>query len=163
MSGFPRERPERRKDGRATMTLSPGLGVALLRVTLGVIFVMHGYLGLAVIGPDGIARYTTRMGYPAALGPALGWYMVLAHSLGGLLLILGLFTRWAALAQVPIMASAFFLYHLRQGFFLTGIVVDQARGTVIAGGYEYTLLVLAATITLVLAGGGALALDRRGR
>ena len=61
------------------------------------------------------------------------------------------------------MASAFFLYHLRQGFFLTGIVVDPARGTAIAGGFEYTLLVLAATVTLVLAGGGALALDSRRR
>jgi putative oxidoreductase len=143
------------------MTSLPGIGLALLRVTLGVIFVMHGYLGLMVIGPDAVGGYTTGMGYPAALGPALGWYMVLAHGIGGLLLILGLFTRWAALAQVPIMASAFFLYHIRQGFFLTGMVVDQARGTAIAQGFEYVLLVLAATVTLVLAGGGALALDRR--
>ena len=141
--------------------LSTGLGLAALRVTLGVIFLMHGYLALAVIGPDAVGGYTTRMGYPAALGEALGWYLIVAHGVGGILLILGLFTRWAALAQVPIMASAFFLHHLRQGFFLTGIVVDAAKGIAIAGGYEYTLLVLAATVTLVLAGGGALALDRR--
>jgi putative oxidoreductase len=136
------------------MTSSHGLGLAVLRVTLGVIFAMHGYLGLSVIGPAGIAGYTTRMGYPAALGPALAWYLILAHSIGGILLVLGLFTRWAAAAQLPIMASAFFLHHLRQGFFLTGIVVDPAQGRAIAGGYEYTLLVLAATVTLVLAGGG---------
>jgi putative oxidoreductase len=145
------------------MTSSQGLGLAVLRMALGVIFLMHGYLGLAVIGPAGIAGYTTRMGYPAALGSALAWYLILAHSIGGILLVLGLWTRWAALAQVPIIASAFFLHHLRQGFFLTGIVVDQARGVAIAGGYEYTLLVLAATVTLVLAGGGALAVDRRAR
>ena len=101
------------------------------------------------------------MGFPAALGSALAWYLILAHSIGGLLLILGLWTRWAALAQLPIMASAFFLHHLRQGFFLTGIVVDPVKDVAIAGGYEYTLLVLAATVTLVLAGGGALALGRR--
>jgi putative oxidoreductase len=136
------------------MTSSHGLGLAVLRVTLGVIFAMHGYLGLSVIGPAGIAGYTTRMGYPAALGPALAWYLILAHSIGGILLVLGLFTRWAAAAQLPIMASAFFLHHLKQGFFLTGIVVDPAQGRAIAGGYEYTLLVLAATVTLVLAGGG---------
>jgi putative oxidoreductase len=145
------------------MTVQSGLGLALLRVTLGVIFLMHGYFALAVVGPSGIAGYTARMGYPAALGPALGWYLIVAHSVGGLLLILGLFTRWAALAQVPIMASAFFLHHLGQGFFLTGIVVEPARGIAIAGGYEYTLLVLAATVTIVLAGGGTLSLDRRGR
>ena len=99
--------------------LSTGLGLAVLRVTLGVIFLMHGYLALAVIGPDAVGGYTTRMGYPAALGEALGWYLIVAHGVGGILLILGLFTRWAALAQVPIMASALFLHHLRQGFFLS--------------------------------------------
>ena len=145
------------------MTLTSGVGVAVLRVTLGLIYVMHGYLGLAIIGPSGIAGYTTRMGYPAALGPALGWYLIVAHSLGGILLIVGLFTRWAALVQVPIVASALLLHHLRQGFFLTGIVVDPARGVAIAGGYEYILLVLAGTLTLVLAGSGALALDRHRR
>jgi hypothetical protein len=61
------------------------------------------------------------------------------------------------------MASAFFLHHLRQGFFLTGIVVDPAKDVAIAGGYEYTLLVLAATLMLVLTGGGALGFDRRDR
>ena len=144
------------------MTFSRGLGLAVLRVTLGVIFLMHGYLTFVHIGPANAAGYTARMGYPAALGPALAWYLIVAHSVGGVLLIVGLFTRWAAAAQLPIMASAFFLHHLRQGFFLTGVVVDPAKGVAIAAGYEYTLLVLAATLTLVLAGGGALALDRRG-
>ena len=61
------------------------------------------------------------------------------------------------------MASAFFLHHLRQGFFLTGIVVDPARGVAIAGGYEYTLLVLAATRDPRPRGWRPLALDRRAR
>jgi putative oxidoreductase len=145
------------------MTFSQGIGVALLRATLGVIFLLHGHLALNVLGPQALAGYTTRMGYPAALGPALAWYLILAHTIGGILLIIGLWTRWAAAAQLPIMASALFLHHLRQGFFLTGIVVDPAKDVAIAGGYEYTLLVLAATVTLVLTGGGALGIDRRGR
>ena len=142
------------------MSLSPALGLAVLRVTLGVIFAMHGYLAAAVIGPAGIAGYTARMGYPAALGPALAWYLILAHGIGGILLVLGVATRWAALAQLPIMLSALLLHHLQQGFFLTGIVVDAAAGRAIAGGYEYVLLVVAATVTLVLAGGGRPALGR---
>jgi uncharacterized membrane protein YphA (DoxX/SURF4 family) len=125
----------------------------VLRVTLGVIFVMRGYLALTVIGPSGVAGYTTRMGYTAALGPALGWDPIFAHTVGGILLILGVFTRWAELAQLPIMASAFFPHHLRHGFLPTDIVVDATRGTAIAGDYQYTLLVLAATVTLALSGG----------
>ena len=143
------------------MTFWPGFGLTVLRVTLGVIFLLHGHLALNILGAEAVAGYTTRMGYPAVLGPVLAWYLIVVHAIGGLLLIVGLWTRWAALAQLPIMASAFFLHHLRQGFFLTGIVVDPAEDIAIAGGYEYTLLILAAIVTLVLAGGGALGVDRR--
>jgi putative oxidoreductase len=145
------------------MTFSQGLGLTVLRVTLGAIFLMHGHLALNVLGAEAVAGYTTRMGYPAVIGLGLAWYLIVVHSIGGLLLIVGLWTRWAAAAQLPIMASAFFLHHLKQGFFLTGVVVDPAKGVAIAAGYEYTLLVLAATVTLVLAGGGALAIDRSSR
>ena len=136
-------------------------GATVLRIVLGVIYIMHAYLALVVFGPSGMVAYQAKAGVPF---PELAtWYLILAHSIGGLLLILGLWARWAAVAQLPIMASAFFLHHLRQGFFLTGIVVDPAKGIAIAGGYEYVLLILAATLTLVLAGGGALAIDQRSR
>lgn len=131
-------------------------GITLLRLVLGVIYVMHGYLGLVVLGAGALGGYVIRMGYPSAYAPALAWYAILAHTVGGLFLILGLWTRWVALAQVPIMASAVFLLHLRQGFFMKGIILDAA-----AGGYEFSLVVLVATLALVLLGGGALALDGR--
>ena len=129
-----------------------GCGIAIARVVLGAIFVMHGYLALAVVGPAEIAGYTIGMGYPAALAPALAWYLIVVHLTGGACLVLGLVTRWAALANLPIIASAFFLH---------GIVIDAATGRAIAGGSEYTLLVLAVTVMLILTGGGALALRDR--
>lgn len=123
-------------------------GTALLRIWLGVLFVMHGYLGAVVLGPDAIAGYTTRMGFPAASGIALGWYLIAAHLVGGALLVIGLWTRAAALVNVPVMASAVFLLHLPEGFFMTG-----------AGGYEFTLTVLVATLAVMLLGPGALSVD----
>jgi putative oxidoreductase len=123
-------------------------GILLLRVMLGVIYVMHGYLGLVVIGPAGLAAYAIRMGLPPGLAPLLAWYHIAAHLGGGVLLLLGLWTRWAALAQVPSMASAVFLLHWKPGFFMSA-----------GGGYEFALLVLVATVTLILTGGGALAAD----
>jgi putative oxidoreductase len=136
-------------------------GVTLIRVVTGVVYVMHGYLAFAVLGPAAVAGYTRAMGFPEAAGPLLAWYLVVAHGLGGLALVLGVATRWAALVQVPIILSALLLHHLRQGFFMTGIVVDAARGQAVAGGYEYTLLLLAVTVALVLLGGGALSSDGR--
>jgi putative oxidoreductase len=141
-----------------------GYGLALLRVVLGLIYLMHGYLALVLVGPGGFGSYAARMGYPVALAPLLAWYLIAAHLVGGALLVVGLWTRWAALAQLPIMASALFLLHFGQGFFLRGIALDQAAGQVMVGGMEYDLLVLVATVTLVLTGAGALGLDgRRGR
>jgi putative oxidoreductase len=139
----------------------PALGAALLRVMLGVIFVMHGYYGLVVLGPSTVAGFITRMGYPARFATVLAWYLIVIHFFGGVMLIVGFLTRWAALAQLPIMASAVFLLHLQQGFFMRGIVVDAPAGRAIAGGYEYSLLVLVATVAVILLGPGWLAADRR--
>ncbi len=42
-------------------------------------------------------------------------YIVLAHLVGGTLLVIGLSTRLAALAQIPILSGAVFLVHLEEG------------------------------------------------
>ena len=79
--------------------------------------------------------------------------------MGGALLILGLWTEPAALAQVPIMATlVFFIHHWNEGFFLRSVV--DAGGQAIVGGYAYALLILAATIAVSLLGAGDFALGR---
>lgn len=139
------------------MYTAPAWGLALLRVVLGVIFIMHGYFAFAVLGPARTADYVVRLGNPPALGTPLAWYLIVAHVLGGLLLVLGLWTLVAALAQVPIMAAAVFLLHAPQGFFMK--VVESPEGRPTLAGYEFSLLVLTATLTIVLAGPGAPSVD----
>jgi len=138
------------------------LGVAVLRITLGVIYVMHGYLGASVLGPAAMAQYVRRAGLPETFAEPFAWYVIVAHLVGGLMLIVGFWTAVAALAQLPIMAGAVFLHHLPQGFFMRALVVDKATGPV-AGGYEFALLALAATVALVFTGGGSLSIDGRRR
>ncbi|HEX6212034.1 MAG TPA: DoxX family protein [Methylomirabilota bacterium] len=148
-----------------TAAEAPAWGATLLRLTLAVIYVMHGWYGLAVLGAQGAAGYIIRMGYPPALAPALAWYLIVVHLVGGWAMLLGVGTRVAALLQIPIMASALFLHHLSQGFFMRALTVETATGPRhIAGGYEYVLLVLAATLALALTGPGRLSVDEwRGR
>jgi len=133
-----------------------GFGATVLRVVLGVIFVLHGYLGLFVLEPAGVAAFITLMGLP--VGKLLAWYLILAHVVGGLMMIVGLWTRWAALANIPVMLVAMLLFHISQGFFMKAVVADAAAGQARVVGIEYPLLVLAATLSLVLLGGGALAM-----
>ena len=122
-------------------------GATILRVALGIIFVMHAYLALFVYGIHGTITFQRSLGLPV---PEVGaWYVILAHGVGGAMIVLGVFTRWAALVNLPIMAGAFFLVHLKQGFFMGK-----------DGGYEYVFLVLAANMAIVFLGPGALALRK---
>ena len=121
-------------------------GVTVLRVFLGVVYIMHAYLAAFVYGPSGMIAFQTARGIPF---PEIGaWYLILAHGLGGICLALGLFTRWAALANVPVMLGALLFIHLKSGFWAH------------KGGYEYVLVLLVATLAVAMIGGGALSLKR---
>ncbi len=71
-----------------------------------------------------------------------------AEFFGGLALVLGLLTRPAAFANAIAMAVATFVVHLENGLFMSN------------NGYEYALILLAASLTLMIAGGGKLSIDR---
>ena len=121
-------------------------GAMLLRLILGIVYVMHAYLALVVFGPSGMIAYQAKAGVPF---PEIAtWYLILAHGLGGILLVLGIFTRWAALANVLAMLGAIVFVHLKKGFWVH------------EGGYEYVLVLLVATVAVAMIGGGALSLKR---
>jgi putative oxidoreductase len=123
-------------------------GAMVLRVVLGVIYIGHAYLALVVMGFAKAVEYQRAIHIPL---PEIGvWYLIVAHGLGGILLILGLLVRWAALANIPIMAGALWFVHLQQGFFIFGGKF----------GYEYVLVLLGATIAQALLGAGAFTLKK---
>jgi len=122
-------------------------GATVLRLFLGVIYLMHAYLAAFVYGPRGMIAFQTAKGLPF---PEIGtWYLIVAHGLGGICLLLGLLVRWAALVNIPIMLGAVVFVHLKQGFFMGK-----------EGGYEYALLVLGATIAQAFLGAGAFTLRK---
>lgn len=138
--------------------MSP-LGATVLRVMLGGVFIAHGYYVYDVVTSDALsAMITKRLGLP--LGDYVTSYILLAHFVGGIMLILGVFTRVAAMANLPIMMGAVLLFHFDQGFFLRAVIIDAARGKADVAGYEYALFVLAATFAQCFLGTGALGLTK---
>lgn len=138
--------------------MSP-LGATVLRVMLGVVYIAHGYYVYDVITSDALSvMITKRLGLP--VGDFITSYLLLAHVVGGIMLILGVFTRIAAMANLPIMMGAVVLFHFDQGFFLRGVIIDAARGKADVAGYEYALFVLAATLAQCFLGTGALGLTK---
>ena len=130
-------------------------GPTVLRIVLGAIFVMHAYLTLFEYTPTGFAAFSAKMGVP--LPAVAAWFTILAHGIGGLMMILGLWTRWAALANLVVMLGALLFVHLHQGFFIHAVLVD---GRPQAAGYEFVLTLVGVTIASILSGGGAAALTR---
>jgi putative oxidoreductase len=119
-------------------------GIALLRIIVGIVFVMHGAQKVFTFGIEGVTGGFTQMGIPF---PALSAWLVSGVELvGGAALILGLATRFVAVPIAFSMLVAVAMVHAKNGFFLPN-------------GYEYALTLLVANAALVLTGSGAFALD----
>jgi putative oxidoreductase len=135
--------------GRVYEKFSPCAETAL-RIGLGAILIPHGLQKLfGWLGGAGLVRFAQifeGIGYK----PGLFWAIVvgLTEALGGLLLVLGLFTRPAALFVVIFMLNAIYVTSAK-GFFWT------------AGGAEYSILILLAALYFLIRGGGAYSLDRK--
>jgi putative oxidoreductase len=124
-----------------------------------VVYIAHAYYVYDILTVDALAALINRrLGMP--VGDYVTTYLLFAHVVGGALMILGIFTRWAAMANLPIMVGAVLLFQFQQGFFLHGVIVDATRGKADVAGYEYSLVVLAATLAQCFLGTGALGLTK---
>ncbi|HEY0006261.1 MAG TPA: DoxX family protein [Pyrinomonadaceae bacterium] len=121
-----------------------GWGIALIRIIVGIVFLVHGSQKLFMFGLGGTAGFMGQIGIPAPMLAAV--LATAAEFLGGLALLLGLLTRWAAIPLSITMLVAILTVHLKNGFFLPT-------------GYEYALTLLIILVGLALMGPGEAALD----
>jgi len=130
------------------MSTNDSWGLLGLRLVTGVIFIAHGLPKLGFMGGgglEGIAGWLGGMGVPF---PMLNAVLVTAsETVGGVMLIVGFMTRFAAATQVIAMLVAIFMVHWSNGFTANG-------------GYQWALLMAAAAFTLMMDGAGRYSVDR---
>ncbi|MFB6241042.1 MAG: DoxX family protein [Gemmatimonadota bacterium] len=129
--------------------LNPELGLAILRVVIGVIFIAHGYPKIAG-GVAGTADFLGQLGVP--LAGFFAWVVTLLEFFGGIALVIGFLVTPLALLFSIHMLTGIVLVHAANGFYVIG------PGQ---GGIEFNLLLIAGLLALVLAGPGMAALDSR--
>lgn len=120
-------------------------GVALLRISLGVMWIAHALLKLFVFTLPGTAQFFASVGLPGFLA----YPVFAAELLGGLALVFGVYARQMSLALVPVMTTAAWV-HLPNGWVHTSP----------NGGWEYPVFLVIASLALWLLGDGAFALRR---
>jgi putative oxidoreductase len=124
-------------------------GILILRLGVGLVFLTHGYPKMSgrsndpKINREGLTHSIRRLGlpFPAHLALAVGTI----EFAGGILLIVGLWTRWAALALAVIMAVASARNLVEKGFLKSA---------------DFPFSLLATLLGLTFLGGGFLSLDR---
>jgi putative oxidoreductase len=125
-------------------TTSTSIGLTVLRVVLGVVFIAHGAQKFGQ-GIPGVTQGFAGMGVPFAevAAPLVAGLELI----GGALLVLGVATRVVAVLLAVDMVVAGALAHLASGFFSQD------------GGFEYVLVLAAGSLAIALTGAGRYSVD----
>jgi putative oxidoreductase len=125
-------------------------GAFLLRLILGIAMISHGYgkvVPASGLHGNTFAALNYHSHFVASLGLPhwLGYVSALTEFVGGILLVLGLFTRFSAFMIACNMLTAVVLVTRHHGY----------------SGSEYSLALFGIAIMLLFAGAGVMALGRR--
>jgi len=127
--------------------ISLSTAVFLLRIILGLIFFIHGSQKvLGIFGGNGLTATTQYFQSNMNIPLFFGYIASFTEFLGGIALLIGLFTRLAALGISINMFVAILVVHIEAGFFNPN-------------GYEYPLTLLFISVVIILTGPGTFSLD----
>ena len=119
---------------------NPDLGVLLVRLALGLVFIHAGWFKLTNM--DLVINAFAGVGIPAFLAYTVAYFELLS----GLLMAVGIFVRYAGVIIIIIMSVAIWKAHWIHGYGLQN------------GGYEYALTLLILAISMITTGAGKYAL-----
>jgi putative oxidoreductase len=113
------------------------------RVALGCMFIAHALLKSVVYTLSDSAQYFASLGIPGWLA----YVVTFGEFFGGAAMVLGIRTRWAAMALLPVLLGTLWV-HSGNGWLFTSP----------NGGWEYSAMLIVVSIVQILLGDGAFAL-----
>ena len=124
--------------------------LVILRVGLAIIFIAHGYQKIFAMGVGAVAEMFATVGIPFA--GVMAWVVALVEFVGGIFLLLGLFSRYAALLLSLVMVVAILKVKLAIGLI-------ASMGSPMPGA-ELDLALLVGLIAVLLRGSGKWSLEQ---
>ena len=126
------------------------LAMLVLRISVGVVIAMHGFMKLGWVGkggsPAGVAGwFENSLGFKPGIFWA--WVSISAEALGGVLVALGLFGPFPAAAVAADLAVVTIVAHVPKGFWAGN------------GGWEFPVPLAAGALAVALVGNGQYSLD----
>jgi uncharacterized membrane protein YphA (DoxX/SURF4 family) len=109
------------------------LGILFIRFALAIVFIAHGWQKLSNM--TGTVSFFDSLGLPMFVA----YLVMILELLGGILMLLGLCTRYAAVGFVVVMLGVIFTVKMSKGFL---------------GGYEFELTLLLASLAVMMLGPG---------
>ena len=108
-----------------------------MRIVTALIFVAHAVVRIMGSTLDRFGEFLNSKGF--VFGVLIVWILTIYEIAGGLLLMIGFFTRWLALGFIIIIAVGIIIIHAANGWFV------GEHGT---GGMEYSFLLIAALLVI---------------
>lgn len=140
---------------RALAATHGGLASTVLRLTLGLVMLPHGAQKLlGWFGGQGFEGTVAGLTQHAGLPAPIAVLVIAIEFFGSLALILGAFSRAAALGVMAVMVGAIVKVHLPNGFFMNW------GGTQAGEGFEYHLLAIGIALAVAITGSGSFSIDR---
>lgn len=121
------------------------IAIEFLRIFLGGLLFIKGYFFIENIN-EIYGLIEQNMEYSSFV---IAHYVAIAHLVGGLMLLFGLYTRLASIVQLPVLIGAVFFINSQDTMLATG------------SQFEYSLVVLVLLLVFMIYGGGKWSVDHQ--
>jgi len=120
--------------------VSTAHSIIALRAITGLIFVAHAVVRIINATVEQFGNFLESKGF--AFGVLIVWILTIYEIVAGLLLVIGIYTRWLALGFMIIILVGIIVIHASLGWFV------GEHGT---GGMEYSVVLLVALLVIAAA------------